>query len=252
MKKIQSILKNKLKFYSVLTAIVLVGTVLSLTFNFENYSCEQGDGEVLTLDSLKEEFAKIDSQTTINVDTTNGRRDTSTFSSWTVHFKPTFEVTIPVRPIRGANDKFLYSSIKGESCMVEMQKVKLKMPFEKASPDFMLTQTLLSCAELPLFIWLLVIVLMVIRSVYKGEIFVSQIAKRLETSGWLLVAIWLVVNVTSYIQIQMLREQVLMAYYDIYWHPASGYIIVFGLVLMIISQIILKGKDLKDEQELTI
>lgn len=106
MKKIQSILKNKLKFYSVLTAIVLVGTVLSLMFNFENYSCEQGDGEVLTLDSLKEEFAKIDSQTTINVDTTNGRRDTSTFSSWTVHFKPTFEVTIPVRPIRGANDKF--------------------------------------------------------------------------------------------------------------------------------------------------
>ena len=36
MKKIQSILNNKLKFYSVLTAIVLVGTVLSLTFNFEN------------------------------------------------------------------------------------------------------------------------------------------------------------------------------------------------------------------------
>ena len=252
MNKIQFILKNKLKFYSVLTAIVLVGTVLSLTFNFENYSCEQGDGEVLTLDSLKEDFAKIDRQTTINVDTTNGRRDTSTFSSWTVHFKPTFEVTIPVRPIRGANDKFLYSSIKGNPCMVEMQKVKLKMPFEKASPDFMLTQTLLSCAELPLFIWLLVIVLMVIRSVYKGEIFVSQIAKRLETSGWLLVAIWLVVNVTSYIQIQMLREQVLMAYYDIYWQPTGINFVIFGLVLMILSQIILKGKDLKDEQELTI
>ena len=252
MKKIQSILKNKLKFYSVLTAIVLVGTVLSLTFNFENYSCETRDGEVLTLDSLKEDFAKIDRQTTINVDTTNGRRDTSTSSSWNVQFKPTFEVTVPVRPIRGADDKFLYSSIKGNPCMVEMQKVKLKMPFEKASPDFMLTQTLLSCAALPLFIWLLVIVLMVVRSVYKGEIFVSQIAKRLETAGWLLVATWLVVNVTSYIQIQMLREQVLMAYYDIYWQPASGYYIVFGLALMIISQIILKGKDLKDEQELTI
>ena len=252
MKKIQSILKNKLKFYSVLTAIVLVGTALSLTFNYENYSCEQGDGEVLTLDSLKEEFAKIDRQTTVNVDTTNGRRDTSTFSSWTVHFKPTFEVTIPVRPIRGANDKYLYSSLRGESCLVEMQKVKLKMPFEKASPDFMLTQTLLSCAALPLFIWLLVIVLMVVRSVYKGEIFVSQIAKRLETSGWLLVAIWLVVNVTSYIQIQLLREQVLMAYYDICWQPASINFVIFGLVLMILSQIILKGKDLKDEQELTI
>ena len=41
-------------------------------------------------------------------------------------------------------------------------------------------------------------------------------------------------------------------WYDIYWESASIYYIVFGLVLMIISQIILKAKDLKDEQELTI
>ena len=252
MNKIKSILKNKLKFYSVLTAIVLVGTVLSLTFNFENYSCEQGDGEVLTLDSLKEDFAKIDRQTTVNVDTANGRRDTSTSSSWTVQFKPTFEVTVPVRPIRGANDKFLYSSVKGEPCMVEMQKVKLKVPFEKASPDYMLTNTLLSCATLPLLIWLLVIILKVIRSVYKGEIFVSQIAKRLETAGWLLVAFWFLANVVGYIQIQILRKAILMAYYDIYWQPTSINFVIFGLVLMILSQIILKGKDLKDEQELTI
>ena len=45
------------------------------------------------------------------MDTANGKRDTSTFSSWSVQFKPTFEVTVPVRPIRGANDKFLFCSI---------------------------------------------------------------------------------------------------------------------------------------------
>ena len=45
------------------------------------------------------------------MDTANGKRDTSTTSSWTVHFKPTLEISVPVRPIRGANDKFLYSSI---------------------------------------------------------------------------------------------------------------------------------------------
>ena len=252
MNKISSILKNKLKFYSVLMAILLVGSAITLTFNYESYSCDKRDGEVLTLDSLKEDFAKIDRQTTVNVDTANGRRDTSTSSSWTVQFKPTFEVTVPVRPIRGANDKFLYSSVKGEPCMVEMQKVKLKVPFEKASPDYMLTNTLLSCATLPLLIWLLVIILKVIRSVYKGEIFVSQIAKRLETAGWLLVAIWIVGSVTDYIHIQLLRKAILMAYYDIYWQPASINFVIFGLVLMILSQIILKGKDLKDEQELTI
>jgi hypothetical protein len=245
-------MNKKLKIYSILMAILLVGSVITLTFNYESYSCDKRDGEVLTLDSLKEEFAKIDRKTVVNVDTTGGRRDTSTFSSWSVQFKPTFQVTVPVRPIRGANDKFLYSSIKGEPCMVEMQKVKLKVPFEKASPDFTLTNTLLSCATLPLLIWLLVIILKVIRSVYKGEIFVSQIAKRLETAGWLLVATWLVGNVTDYIHIQMLREQVLMAYYDIYWQPTGINFVIFGLVLMILSQIILKGKDLKDEQELTI
>ena len=136
--------------------------------------------------------------------------------------------------------------------MVEMQKVKLKVPFEKASPDYILTNTLLSCATLPLLIWLLVIILKVIRSVYKGEIFVSQIAKRLETAGWLLVAFWFLANVVGYIQIQILRKAILMAYYDIYWQPASINFVIFGLVLMILSQIILKGKDLKDEQELTI
>ena len=111
---------------------------------------------------------------------------------------------------------------------------------------------LTACATLPLLIWLMVIVLKVIRSVYKGEIFVSQIAKRLETAGWLLVATWLIGNVTDYIHIQLLRDAVLMAYYDIYWQPASINFVIFGLVLMILSQIILKGKDLKDEQELTI
>lgn len=245
-------MNKKLKIYSVLMAIVLVGTAISLTFNYENCYFEHRDGEVLTLDSLKEEFAKIDRKTVVKVDTANGKRDTSTTSSWTVHFKPTFEISVPVRPIRGANDKFLYSNLRGEPCLVDMQQVKLKVPFEKASPNFMWTQTLLSCATLPLLIWLMVIVLKVIRSVYKGEIFVSQIAKRLEMAGWLLVATWFVENVTDYIQIQILREQVLMAYYDIYWQPASINFVIFGLVLMILSQIILKGKDLKDEQELTI
>jgi len=168
-------MNKKLKIYSVLMAIVLVGSVITLTFNFESYYYDKRDGEVLTLDSLKEEFAKVDRKTVVNVDTTGGKRDTiGTSSSWTVQFKPTFEVTVPVRPIRSANDKFLYSSVKGEPCMVEMQKVKLKVPFEKASPDYILTNTLLSCATLPLLIWLLVIILKVIRSVYKGEIFVSH------------------------------------------------------------------------------
>ena len=246
-------MNKKLKIYSILLVIVLVGMVFSLTFHYDHYSSIHRDGEVLTLDSLTEEFAKVDMKTTVNVDTVNGKCDTiGTFSSWNVQFKPTFEVTVPVRPNRAAPDKYLYSRLRGEPCMVEMQQVKLKVPFEKASPDFMITNTLLACSMLPILIWLLVIILKVIRSVYKGEIFVTQIAKRLETAGWLLVAFWVFANVISYVHTQILQNAVEMAYYNIYWKSVSVNYIIYGLVLMIISQIILKGKDLKEEQELTI
>ena len=245
-------MNKKLKIYSVLLAIVLVGTVISNTFHRENYSTVSREGEVLTLDSLTEEFGKVDKKTTVLVDTVDGKRDTiGTTTSYNVQFKPTFEVTVPVRPNRFGNDKFLYSNVKGQTCMVEMQKVKLKVPMEKGSNTINIIFALSICLLIP-FLWLLVIILKVIRSIYKGEIFVTQIAKRLETAGWLLVAFWLLANVVSYIQIQILRETVMMAYYHIPWESASIYYIVFGLVLMIISQIILMGKDLKDEQELTI
>ena len=245
-------MNKKLKIYSVLLAIVLVGTVISNTFHRENYSTVSREGEVLTLDSLTEEFGKVDKKTTVHVDTVDGKRDTiGTTTSYNVQFKPTFEVTVPVRPNRFATDKFLYSNVDGQSCMVEMQKVKLKVPMEKGSNTFKIIFALTICLLLP-FLWLLVIILKVIRSVYKGEIFVTQIAKRLETAGWLLVAFWLLANVLSYIQILLLRKTVMIAYYNIPWESASIFYIVFGLVLMILSQIILKGKDLKDEQELTI
>lgn len=245
-------MNKKLKIYSTLLAIVLVGTVISNTFHRENYSSIMREGEVLTLDSLTEEFGKVDKSTTVQVDTVDGKRYTTvTTTSYNVKFKPTFEVTVPVRPNRAATDKFLYSKVDGQSCMVEMQKVKLIIPMEKGSDTFTIVLALMILLLLP-FLWLLVIVLKVIRSVYKGEIFVTQITKRLETAGWLLAGFWFLANIVGYIQIQILRETVRMAYYDIYWESASIYYIVFGLVLMIISQIILKGKDLKDEQELTI
>ena len=102
-------MNKKLKIYSILLAIVLVGTVISNTFHRDNYSTVMREGEVLTLDSLTEEFAKVDWKTTVKVDTVDGKRDTiATATSWNVQFKPTLEVTVPVRPCRAATDKFLY------------------------------------------------------------------------------------------------------------------------------------------------
>jgi hypothetical protein len=246
-------MNKKLKIYSALLAIVLVGTFISNMFHRENYSSVNREGEVLTLDSLKEEFGRVSRKTTVHVDTVDGTRDTiGTTTSYNVQLKPTLEVTVPVQPRHGATDKFLYSSVDGKPCMVEMQQVKLKVPMEEESTTFTIVIALMICLLLPPTIWLLVIILKVIHSVYKGEIFVTQIAKRLETAGWLLIAFWFLATVVSYVQIQILRDSLLIAYYDIPWQSVSIYYIIFGLVLMILSQIILKGKDLKDEQELTI
>lgn len=254
MNKFASLLKNKLKIYSVLLAIVLVGKTFFSMYHYpENYSSNPRDEEVLTLDSLTEEFAKVDKKTTVYVDTINGKCDTtSTRTDYKAYFKPFLKVTVPVRPRLSAIDKFLYTKVEGQPCMVEMQEVSFIVPMEKRPFVFTFITVCLICTYLPLAIWLLVIILKVIRSVYKGEIFVSQIAKRLKTAGKLLVTIWLVVSAMNYFYVVILRETIMMAYYDIKYQTADILYIVFGLVLMILSQIILKGKDLKDEQELTI
>ena len=79
------------------------------------------------------------------------------------------------------------------------------------------------------------------------------IAKKLERAGFLLVIIQLLCYAGSVIMTHILRQTVHLAYYEIKaaTFPTSTFIII-GLALMVFSQIILMGKDLKEEQELTI
>ena len=243
-------MKKKLKIYCALLALVLIGVYVCKPFNIYTHTYTARDGETLILDSLTEEFATINMKSSVEVDSING--DTiSTTTSWNVHFKPTLEVSVPVCPHNSATAKYLYSNIKGQSCLVEMQRVKLKVPMEKTPATFKIVLSIV-CLVIPLYIWLLVIVLKVIYSVYKGEVFVTQLSKRMENAGMLLVAIWAVSNIVTWIAIWMLRKDVLLAYYEIRYIFVGLTYVVFGLVLMIVSQIILMGKDLKEEQELTI
>ena len=105
----------------------------------------------------------------------------------------------------------------------------------------------------PFYIWLLVVIMKVLWSVYKGEVFVTQIAKGLEKAGKLLVAIWIVGRIVGYIILSIMKKNLLLAGYEIDF-PIIGEVtfLIFGLALMIVSQIILMGKELQEEQELTI
>ena len=86
----------------------------------------------------------------------------------------------------------------------------------------------------------------------RREVFVARIAKKLELAGILLVAYWVWQYIRSYIVTQILVQYINMAYYDVKWFTPNFICLIMGLAMMIVSQIILMGKELQEEQELTI
>ena len=134
-----------------------------------------------------------------------------------------------------------------------MKQVSLAIPADRVtqSKPFIITY----CSIIPnvlLLGWLVIIVFQVLRSVARREVFVARIAKKLELAGILLVAFWVWEYIRSYIVTQVLVQYVNMAYYDIKWFTPNFICLIMGLAMMIVSQIILMGKELQEEQELTI
>ena len=71
-------------------------------------------------------------------------------------------------------------------------------------------------------------------------------------AGILLVAFWVWQYIRSYVVTQVIAQYINMAYYDIKWFTPNFICLITGLAMMIVSQIILMGKELQEEQELTI
>ncbi|MBR4643581.1 MAG: DUF2975 domain-containing protein [Bacteroidaceae bacterium] len=102
-------------------------------------------------------------------------------------------------------------------------------------------------------IFILIIGYRLIVSVYNGEVFVGKVARLMEVAGGLICGMTLVNTISSYISFRMLMEQIDSTYLDISWDYGNNFIyITLGLTLMVFSQIILRGKELQEEQELTI
>ena len=65
--------------------------------------------------------------------------------------------------------------------------------------------------------------------------------------------IYIIEFISSYAEALFFMKNIKLAEYDVvFQNNTNSMLIITGLALMIISQIILMGKDLKDEQELTI
>ena len=141
------------------------------------------------------------------------------------------------------------------SCIVELKKVDLQFPTTQWTEhktlyvllffDFLIGSVLV--------IWIIVMIYKVIRSFRREEIFVSQVSKYLHRTGWMMVAYYILSYLVSYIGFLHLKQSFQVAQYIIVHHcETSIWMLIMGLVLLVISQVILMGKDLKEEQDLTI
>ena len=230
-------MKKKLRFYCGLLALVLVAAIVCDLVHINYSSSTDKENEELYFGKMPGDF-----QTTEEIE--GGVRTKS---------KPVCNIDVNVYPRHYPKDFALLSEVDGQVCRVDMKRVSLCIPADRVmqSKPFIITYATL-IPNLLLYAWLFIIVFQVLRSVSRKEVFVTRIARKLERAGILLAAIWLWDYVRSFIVTQILVGYVNMAYYDIKWFSANFTCLVIGLALMIVSQIILMGKELQEEQELTI
>lgn len=230
-------MKKKLRLYCGLLALVLVAAIVCDLVHVSYSSSTDKEREELYFGEEPEDF-----QTTEEIE--GGVRRKS---------KPMMFINVNVEARHYPKDPTLLSKVDGQVCRVDMKRVSLCIPADRVmqSKPFIITY----CSIIPnvlLLGWLIVIVFQVLRSVSRREVFVTHIAKKLELAGILLVAFWGWEYIRSYIVTQILVQYVNMAYYDIKWFTPNFICLITGLALMIVSQVILMGKELQEEQELTI
>ena len=241
-------MNKKLKIYSTLFVVVLVYLVVTSVVHIDSYGWGQGGHDKL-------EF----------VDEAPGfmTRDTLEGGAVRTITKPTLSYEVYVKPKNLSKQRVLLSTAKSihqssagetQTYKVEMQKVKLVTPTSETSFSFHIIFAIVSALVVTIVIvWILCMVYKVIRSIRKGDIFVAQVSKYLETTGFLLTALYLFQWFFSYVFTQYCINHIQLSdYYIVYKNEANSMYILTGLALMIISQIILMGKDLKEEQDLTI
>lgn len=230
-------MKNKLKIYTVLLAVVLLAQVFD-NFGYETTTYTTDKDKALTIGSLPKEFV-----------------ETKDIEGGVVtNYKPTMNFNVKVKNNKVGEGKYLVCNSGEKSCYMSIQKAKVCIPTDRVKGKALyyigIFNIVVFCV---LAISLLVITFKVIRSVYKGEVFVSKVARQIETAGILIFVIQLLHYIAGRIATEIIVKHTNIAYLNVSVDYGNIiYYVIFGLVLMIVSQIILMGKELQEEQELTI
>ncbi len=232
-------MNKKLKIYSTLFVIALIVFGIANTFHFSAMGWSPAPDNNMQFGELPSDFMSTDTLP-----------DGGTVS----YGHPYYTYELNVHQWSRPDHKVLLSTAQGQTYKVEMQKVKVGMPVSRAGSN--IPMYIISSIAIVSFIIFLCILYMVIKLIIKirrGEIFVTKVSKYLEITGILLTCLYLYQLAASYIVTQYFISTIHLADLSIVFKNECNSMFIFtGLALMIISQIILMGKDLKDEQELTI
>ena len=232
-------MNKKLKIYSTLFVVAIIILAVTSTFHYSSAAWSSDPEEKMELVESAPEFMSCDTLANGSVVTKR---------------HPYIGYEVSVEPRNSPNQKMLLSKSYGQTYRVNMKKVDLEVPASDLHSDLPMILILSSAlVAIIVAIWIVFLVFKLIRNIRKGEIFVTKVSKYLETAGILLSVLYLYTLVISYITTQYFIHNLHIAdYYIVFKNECNGMYILTGLALMIISQIILMGKDLKEEQELTI
>ncbi len=237
-------MNKKLKLYCSLFVAVFI---VYLFFNFFNVSlpfsyASYGEEKLAFMDAPAQFYDVYDS-----VSTENG-------SSFRSSVK-TVNLDVNVKPKHHSlsDDKGLFSISSDQIYQIQMESVKIKSPSRQTSTLLIVIAGVSALISLIVVIWIIALILKIVSRIRKGEIFASQVARFLDIAGKLLVGLYLFRYFFAFIyNVYCIRHIHLAEYYVVYKNDTNIMLILTGLGLMIIAQIILMGKDLKEEQDLTI
>lgn len=244
-------MSKKLKIYSTLFVVALIVLLVTHTVRFEGHTWYQGNTDTLMFVNDAPEFYTSD--TTITDGAESVKTVNHPFMSYTVYVKP--KMPRDYQTLISTAKWVSQEKQEMQTYKVTMQKVRLQTPVteDKLINFPMITAILSGVLTAVVTIWILCLVFKLVRRIRRGEVFVTQVSKYLENTGYLLSALYLIQWIASFALTQYCIHHIQLAdYYIVYVNDTNSMYILTGLALMIISQIILMGKEMKEEQELTI
>ena len=237
-------MNNKLKLYCSLFVTVLI---LFMVFSFFHVTLPSsyvsyGDEKLEFMDTPGEFYDVFD---TVSHD--GGHHFYSSVK--TVNF----DVNVIPKNSDIMKDKDLYSISNNQIHKILLKTVRIVTPSRQASTFFVILSFALSLVSFIVAVYIIVLVFKIVKRIREGEIFASQVSRFIDIAGKMPVGLYLFQFIVSFVYSMYCINHIHLAqYYVVYKNDANIMLILTGLGLMIISQIILMGKDLKEEQDLTI